>query len=254
MRKNIVAANWKMNKTLTETNDFINRIIRWDGAEHLSEKKNVIIAAPFIYLHELAKIITDIPNLYIAAQNCHHEEKGAYTGEISAQQIQSIGVTHVIVGHSERRQYFGETDKEVLQKIQHALACNLIPIFCCGEPLSQRESDSYKEFIQGQLENSVFQLSAEDFSKIIIAYEPIWAIGTGKTASAEQAQEVHEFIRSSISAKFGTDIAAEIPILYGGSCNSQNALSLFSQTDVDGGLIGGASLKLEEFEQIILSI
>lgn len=254
MRKNIVAANWKMNKTLAEAHDFINGLIRWDGAEHLSEQKNVIIAAPYIYLHELESIIRDIPHVYIAAQNCHHEQKGAYTGEISAEQIQSIGVTHVIVGHSERRQYFGETDKEILQKIQNILFCNMTPVFCCGEPLSERESDTYKEYIRKQLEKTIFQLSAGDVSKIIVAYEPIWAIGTGKTASSEQAQEVHQFIRAVIADKFGTDIAEQIPVLYGGSCNAQNALSLFSQTDVDGGLIGGASLKIKEFEQIILSI
>ncbi len=254
MRKNIVAANWKMNKTDQEANDFIQTFINSDSIHQLNDSKQVIIATPYIYLKDTVQAVKDIPYVFIAAQNCHQEQKGAFTGEISAAQLNSIGVTHVIVGHSERRQYFQETDSQILQKVNNILQLNMTPVFCCGESLEQRESVNYKEFIQSQLNNSVFQLSPEDFSKIIIAYEPIWAIGTGKTATTEQAQEVHQLIRSAIAKKFGINIAQSTTILYGGSCNAQNAGSLFSQPDVDGGLIGGASLVTEEFEKIILSI
>lgn len=254
MRKKIVAANWKMNKTADEADHFIRSFIHSESIHHLNSDKQVIIAAPYIYLQNLTNIVKDIPNVFIAAQNCHQEPKGAFTGEIAAGQLQSIGVTHVITGHSERRQYFNETDEQILQKIKNILANGMTPIFCCGEPLEKRESGEYKAFIQSQLDHSVFELSEEDFSKIIIAYEPIWAIGTGKTASSEQAQEVQVFIRESIAEKFGTNIADNTSILYGGSCNAQNAASLFGRQDVDGGLIGGASLITEEFEKIILAI
>lgn len=255
MRKKIVAANWKMNKTYAEAQDFVDQLTSNSAVlNHLNNEKEVVLATPYLYLASLQEKIEDYPFLHISAQNCHQEVKGAYTGEISAAQIEAIGVEYVIIGHSERREYFGETDEILLQKIQQALQHNLKVIFCCGEPLSIRESGDYKSFILKQLEASIFQLSATELEHIVIAYEPIWAIGTGKTASAEQAQEVHEFIRTSISQQFGTDIAQNITILYGGSCNPKNASSLFAQADVDGGLIGGASLNFNDFEQIILAI
>ncbi|MCO5230210.1 MAG: triose-phosphate isomerase [Chitinophagales bacterium] len=253
MRKNIVAANWKMNKNHPEAIELIQSIINSKIPAHTSTNQQVILATPYLYLREAVFLTQDFQHLYIAAQNCHHEAKGAYTGEISASQLASLGVTHVIIGHSERRMYFNETDEILLQKTQIALQNHLIPIFCCGEPLNIREANNHLEYIQAQLENTVFQLASEAFQKIIIAYEPIWAIGTGKTATVEQAQEVHEYIRTLISNQFGTDIAENTPILYGGSCNAQNASSLFAQKDIDGGLIGGASLIAKDFETIVLS-
>ena len=253
MRKKIIAANWKMNNTAHEVDEFVSQFKESSSLQDLHENKQVIIAAPSIYLQEMIASTKDLPHVYIAAQNCYHEAKGAYTGEISAEQLASIDITHVLVGHSERRQNFNETDEQILQKIQHALSVGITPIFCCGEPLEERTSNQYKEYIQKQLEQSIFQLSKEDCSKIIIAYEPIWAIGTGNTASVEQAQEIHQMIRSLVADKFGTEIAQKVSILYGGSCNPTNASSLFEQSDIDGGLIGGASLQVVDFEKIILA-
>lgn len=253
MRKKIVAANWKMNKTHQEALELFHYLSESETVKNLTEETQIILAAPYLYLSELCYLLSN-PNLYISAQNCHQESSGAYTGEISALQLKSLGVSHVIIGHSERRAYNGETDAIILQKAQQVLLNEMIPIYCCGEPLTERESNNYIEFIQAQLENSIFQLSPEDFSKIIIAYEPIWAIGTGKTATSAQAQDVHFQIRKMIEEQFGTDIAQNTSILYGGSCNAKNAFEIFSQEDVDGGLIGGASLIAKEFEQIIISI
>lgn len=253
MRKKIVAANWKMNKTHQEALELFHHLSESETVKNLPSETQVILAAPYLYLSEFCYLLSN-PQLFISAQNCHQENSGAYTGEISALQLKSLGVSHVIIGHSERRAYFGETDAIVLQKAQQVLLNNMIPIYCCGEPLTDRESDTYIYYIQAQLENSIFQLSPEDFSKIIIAYEPIWAIGTGRTASAEQAQNVHFHIRKMITERFGTNIAQNTSILYGGSCNAKNASELFSQEDVDGGLIGGASLIAKEFEQIIISL
>jgi triosephosphate isomerase len=253
MRKKIVAANWKMNKTHQEALELFHYLSESETVKNLTEETQIILAAPYLYLSELCYLLSN-QNLYISAQNCHQESSGAYTGEISALQLKSLGVSHVIIGHSERRAYNGETDAIILQKAQQVLLNEMIPIYCCGEPLTKRESNTYIEFIQSQLENSIFQLSPEDFSKIIIAYEPIWAIGTGKTATSAQAQDVHFQIRKMIEEQFGTDIAQNTSILYGGSCNAKNAFEIFSQEDVDGGLIGGASLIAKEFEQIIISI
>ncbi|MCO5248718.1 MAG: triose-phosphate isomerase [Chitinophagales bacterium] len=254
MRKRYVIANWKMNKSHDEATKLINEILNKKAIHQLSEDKQVVIATPFIYLQEAVNQTLSTSYFSVAAQNCHQEIHGAYTGEISATQLNSIGVTHVIIGHSERRKYFLETDNVVLQKVQQALAYGLTPIICCGESLEQREDGSYQDFIQSQLENSVFQLDIKDFSKIIIAYEPIWAIGTGKTASAEQAQEVHALIRKSIHKRYDSSTANKTSILYGGSCNAKNAGILFSQKDVDGGLIGGASLVADEFAEIISTL
>ncbi len=254
MRKKIVAANWKMNKNSNEVEEFIRELKKSEALPKLNSETEVIIAAPYIYLQEIVQNLKEIPHVFIAAQNCHQESKGAYTGEISAEQLQSIGVTHVILGHSERRQYFNESDELILQKIKAALNSNLTPVFCCGEPLEVRNANQYKAYIQAQLDQSVFQLDKADFEKIVVAYEPIWAIGTGNTASSEQAQEVHRMIRELIAEKFGTEIAAHTTILYGGSCKPSNASELFGQKDVDGGLIGGASLKVADFEKIIFAI
>lgn len=253
MRKKIVAANWKMNKTHQEALDFFNQLSQSKILKNITESTQVIIAIPYIYISELSNLLSN-PNLFISAQNCHQETAGAFTGEISALQLKSLGTSHVIIGHSERRAYFGETDAIVLQKGKQVLSQEMTPIFCCGEPLNERESNTYIDYIKFQLENSVFQLTPDEFSKIIIAYEPIWAIGTGKTATSDQAQEAHLQIRKMIEQQFGIDIAQNTSILYGGSCNAKNASELFSQQDVDGGLIGGASLVNEDFEQIILSI
>jgi triosephosphate isomerase len=187
----------------------------------------------------------------VAAQNCAAEAKGAFTGEVSAAMVKSTGAGYVILGHSERREYYGETSETLNKKLALVLENGLTPIYCCGEPLAIREAEAQNEFVKKQLEETIFTLSPDDFKKIIIAYEPIWAIGTGKTASSDQAQEIHAFIRSIVAEKFGNEIAQGVSILYGGSCNAKNAKELFANPDVDGGLIGGASLKAEDFIQII---
>ena len=254
MRKQIIAANWKMNKTALEVEAFLKSFIKSNSLKKLSEQVQVILAVPYIFLSKTQKTCEKISYLHVAAQNCHQEYSGAFTGEISAKQLQSIGISFVIIGHSERRQYFAETDEIVLAKVKKAIEYGLTPIVCCGEPLAQRESGDYAPYILAQLTNSIFNLTKEEFSKIIIAYEPIWAIGTGKTATSDQAQEIHALIRKAVADKFGIQIAEELSILYGGSCNPQNAQSLFSQKDVDGGLIGGASLQVDSFEAIINEI
>lgn len=211
----------------------------------------VIVCSPFIHLHSIASLAKDNSNVFVGAQNVHQEEAGAYTGEISAKQARSAGAEYVILGHSERRAYFGESDELLAKKVNGALTHGLSPIFCIGETKEERESGQFFEVIKSQLEKGVFHLSAGDFSKVILAYEPVWAIGTGLTASPEQAQEVHAFIRKEIAAKYGAAVADETSILYGGSCNPKNAPDLFSQTDIDGGLIGGASLKSRDFTDIV---
>jgi triosephosphate isomerase len=246
IRNKIVAGNWKMNKTLNEGIEFIH--VLKQGIPALNHTK-VIVGMPFIHL---ASAGSDLNGKFsIAAQNCHHEAQGAFTGEISASMIQSTGAEYVILGHSERRQYFKETDELILKKVKAALDQGLTPIFCCGEPLDVREDDAHVAYVNEQLENSIFQLSNEEILKIIIAYEPIWAIGTGKTASSAQAQEMHKEIRISLADNFTLAIANNVPILYGGSCSPSNAEELFSQEDVDGGLIGGASLKTSDFLELI---
>jgi triosephosphate isomerase len=245
-RSKIVAGNWKMNKTLNEGIEFIQ--VLKESLPELNHTK-VVVGMPFIHL---ASASTHLNGKFsIAAQNCHHEIQGAFTGEISAAMIQSTGAEYVILGHSERRQYFKETDELILKKLRAALDQGLTPIFCCGEPLDIREDDSHVAYVNEQMENSIFQLSNEEIRKIIIAYEPIWAIGTGKTASSAQAQEMHKEIRISLADNFTLAIANEIHILYGGSCSPSNAKELFSQDDVDGGLIGGASLKTHDFLELI---
>lgn len=249
MRKKIVAGNWKMNTTLEEGVELANQI---NGL--LKGKKvncEVVICVPFTHLTSVNAVIE--PELVkLGAENCSEHEKGAYTGEISAAMVKSTGATHVILGHSERRQYFGENNEQLLAKTKNALANGLTPIFCVGEVLEERENGSYNEVVKGQVE-ALFSLDAEDFGKIIIAYEPVWAIGTGKTATADQAQDMHAHIRKVVEEKYGKEVAENTSVLYGGSCKPGNAKELFAKADVDGGLIGGAALEAESFLGIIES-
>lgn len=248
-RIKIVAGNWKMNKNLNEGNQLVKEILNTNLP--ILEHQKVIFAPPYIHLSELSHLIKDKPGFYLAAQNCHQKDSGSYTGEISAQMLKDLGVDFVILGHSERRQYFGEDETLLAEKTNTALAHGLQVIFCVGESLEIRENNTQEEFVETQIKNSLFHLGKEEFSNIILAYEPIWAIGTGKTASKEQAQEMHAHIRNVIAKKYGNDTAEQLTILYGGSCNPKNAKDLFSQPDVDGGLIGGASLKSADFCAII---
>ncbi|MBB5618986.1 triosephosphate isomerase [Pedobacter cryoconitis] len=248
MRKKIVAGNWKMNTDYAEGISLFSEIVNIVRDEKKGDQL-AIICAPFIHLNSLSKLGGDV--VKIGAQNCHQKESGAFTGEISARMIKSIGCEYVIVGHSERRQYFAESDALLADKTNIALANQLTPIFCIGETLDERNNGNFFEILKGQLENGLFHLSPEDFTKVVIAYEPVWAIGTGLTATAEQAQEVHEFIRAEVAGKYGEDAAEETSILYGGSCTPKNAPELFAQKDIDGGLIGGASLKSRDFADIV---
>jgi triosephosphate isomerase (TIM) len=248
-RKRIVAGNWKMNLSYLEGRDLAMEI----SARISPSDTLVVLAPPFIHLNNIGNIIYGIANLSLGAQNCHWAEHGAYTGEVSARMLASVAVSHVIIGHSERRQYFGETDEQLARKTDAALMHGLSPIFCCGELLEAREAGQQESVVAAQLENALFHLRDEDIKKVVIAYEPVWAIGTGKTASPDQAQEMHAFIRSLLSKQYGEATAQQISILYGGSCNPANAREIFSQPDVDGGLIGGASLKAEDFMAIVSS-
>ena len=237
-----------MNKTLQEGLELAK------GLEAALKGKNhtcgVVIGTPFIHLANLPAAI-DTQKIAVAAQNCADKESGAYTGEVSAAMVKSTGAEYVILGHSERRTYYGETYPVLKEKVLLALKHDLKPIFCIGEIKEEREANKQNEVVKAQLEGSVFNLSPEEFSKIVIAYEPVWAIGTGLVATPEQAQEIHAYIRGLIAAKYGKEIAGNTTILYGGSCNAQNAKGLFENPDIDGGLIGGASLKIEDFVGII---
>ena len=246
-RLKIVAGNWKMNKTFQDALIIVNDI----KAKTLAEDVKVIIAAPSVFSEVIARLLDGNAQIHAAAQNCHHEESGAFTGEISASMLQSIGVQYVIVGHSERREYFKETSPMLTKKVDLLLAKKMTPIYCCGESLRVREKSGQVRFVLKQIKDEIFHLSHEDFQKIVIAYEPIWAIGTGLTASPEQAQEMHKAIRKGIQKKYGKVVAESISILYGGSMNAANAKTLLAQPDVDGGLIGGASLKADDFATII---
>jgi len=252
MRKQIAAANWKMNLTYKQGKELLEEIMNKQIV--LDPHKKAIFAIPFPYLRMARKKVKERENYEIAAQNCHHLKSGAYTGEVSAEMIHSMGVGYVVIGHSERRAYFNETDALLAEKVNIAIDHHLIPIFCCGESLPIRESGKENEFVAGQLKNSLFHLSAEQIQKVVIAYEPIWAIGTGKTASSQQAQEMHAWLRSVIAKQYGEPVADSISILYGGSVKGSNAVEIFSQPDVDGGLVGGASLNGEEFATIIRAL
>jgi triosephosphate isomerase (TIM) len=246
MRKKIVAGNWKMNKTLQEGVELartINRQVEDNGTI-------AVLCTPFIHLTEVSKVITK-DSLYLGAQNCASESSGAFTGEVSVDMIRSTGSDYVIIGHSERRSYYHEDDILLNKKVKLALAGELIPIFCCGEVLAERQSGKHMQVVRNQIEKGLFDLSVEDFSKVVIAYEPVWAIGTGVNATSEQAQEMHKAIRDLIAEKFGNHAAENISILYGGSCKPSNAKELFANPDVDGGLIGGASLNAADFMGIV---
>lgn len=253
MRKKIVAGNWKMNQDLEGGKALFTEIVN-SAKQEISGEQLVVVCPPYILLSELASSVKDSSNVFVGSQNCHQKDSGAYTGEISAAMVKSTGAEYVILGHSERRQYFGENEELLAQKVDAALKNGLKPIFCIGETLEERNGNRYFEVIKTQLEGGLFHLSAEQFSNIVLAYEPVWAIGTGLTASPEQAQEIHAFIRAELSKKFGQEAADNATILYGGSCNPQNAASLFSQQDIDGGLIGGASLKAGDFLAIIKAL
>jgi len=248
MRKKIVAGNWKMNTDYSEGISLFSEIVNIVRDEKKGDQI-AVICAPFIHLNSLAKLGGD--TVKIGAQNCNQNESGAYTGETSAKMIKSVGCEYVIIGHSERRQYFAESDALLAEKTKIALANNLIPLFCIGETLDERNNGNFFEILKGQLENGLFGFEESDFAKVVIAYEPVWAIGTGLTATSAQAQEVHEFIRAAIADKYGDAVAEETSILYGGSCNPKNAAELFAQKDIDGGLIGGASLKSRDFADIV---
>ncbi len=250
MRKNIVAGNWKMNMDYEQGVSLFSEIVNMVKDE-VRGNQEVVVCSPFIHLPALAKLSAPVANVAIGAQNIHQAESGAFTGEISASQVKSTGASYVILGHSERRAYFGETDELLAEKVDAALKHDLKPIFCIGETKEERESGSFFDIIKTQLSKGLFHLSPEQFKSVVLAYEPVWAIGTGLTASPEQAQEVHAFIRKTVAEKYGDAVADDTTILYGGSANPSNAQSLFSQPDIDGGLIGGASLKSRDFLQII---
>ena len=248
MRKKIVAGNWKMNETLQEGIALAKEI----NEALTADKPNcdVVICTPFIHPASVAPVLNQ-GVVALGAENCADKEKGAYTGEVSAAMVKSTGAQYVILGHSERRQYYGETAEILKEKVKMALANGLKIIFCCGETLEEREANKQNEVVKAELDGSVFNLTAEEWKNIVLAYEPIWAIGTGKTATSEQAEEMLAYIRSIVAEKYGNEVAEETTILYGGSCNPGNAAELFAKPNIDGGLIGGASLKCADFKGII---
>ncbi len=235
-----------MNNTLEEGITLASEIVNM-VADELTDDVKMILCTPFIHLSSVSTIIGAAEKVSLGAQNCNDNEKGAYTGEISVSMLNSVGVEFVILGHSERREYYGESNEFLAKKVNTVLGAGLTPIFCCGESLGIREAGDHFDYVTNQLTESLFHLSAEEFGKLVIAYEPIWAIGTGVTASKEQAQEMHEKLRAHIAEKYGDEVAESVSILYGGSCNPKNAPELFAQKDIDGGLIGGASLKSRDF-------
>ena len=249
MRKKIVAGNWKCNTTVPSGVELAEAVMK-TVAENGDPEVQVVVCPPFVHL---TKVVESVDNrrVQVGAQNCGAKAKGAFTGEVSAEMVKSTGAAFVILGHSERREYYGETSATLNKKLFQVFAQGLTPIYCCGEPLSVREAGTQNDYVKKQLEETIFQLSDADFRKVVIAYEPIWAIGTGKTATSAQAQEMHAFIRNAVAEQFGTETAEETTILYGGSCKSSNARELFANPDVDGGLIGGASLDPADFLGII---
>ncbi len=246
MRKKIVAGNWKMNKNLQEGIELAKAV----NGQVSGNDAIVVLCTPFIHLSEVNKVISK-EALFLGAQNCASEASGAFTGEVSAEMIKSTGADYVIIGHSERRAYYKEDNQTLSKKVKLALANNLIPIFCCGEVLEERNAGNHIDVVKQQISEGIFSLSTEDFSRIVIAYEPVWAIGTGVVATPGQAQEMHKVIRDLITARYGNHVADNMSILYGGSCKPSNASELFANPDVDGGLIGGASLKADDFMGIV---
>lgn len=247
MRKNIVAGNWKMNTVLEEGVELASQVN--DKVKEMKRNCDVIVCVPFTHLTSVNAVI-EPEYVALGAENCSEHEKGAYTGEVSAAMVRSTGASYVIIGHSERRQYFGENNEQLLAKTRQALANGLRPIFCVGEVLEEREQGIFNDVVTGQVE-ALFELTPEEFGKIVVAYEPVWAIGTGKTATADQAQDMHAHIRKVIAEKYGQELADDTSILYGGSCKPTNAREIFSKPDVDGGLIGGAALDADSFIGII---
>lgn len=252
MRRQIAAANWKMNMTFQQAEKLLDDILR--EKIRLEAHQLVLFAVPFPYLLLTRSEVADETNYYAAAQNCSNKKSGAYTGEVSAEMLRSVGIMYCVVGHSERREYFNESNQVLAEKVDLCLQYNILPVFCCGEPLAIREAGTQNAYVAQQLKESLFHLSAEKIREIIIAYEPIWAIGTGKTATTEQAQEMHAYLRSVLATQYGKEVADNIPILYGGSVKASNAKELFDCPDVDGGLVGGASLVASDFVQIIRSL
>lgn len=252
MRKQIAAANWKMNLTLQQAEALMDELMA--TPHELKENQEAVFGVPFPYLTHIKNKLAGKKNCFVAAQNCYDKKSGAYTGETSAEMLKSIAVDYVILGHSERREYFNETNAMLAAKVDICFANGLKPIFCCGEPLVIREAGTQNSFVETQLKESLFHLTAEQLTGFVIAYEPIWAIGTGKTASNEQAQEMHAHIRSVLANQYGAAVAASISILYGGSVKAGNAKEIFAQPDVDGGLVGGASLIAADFAAIVNSL
>lgn len=249
MRKQIAAANWKMNLTLQQGETLLDTILATPHS--LTNNQQAVFAVPFPYLAMAQQKLAGKTNVFVAAQNCYSKKNGAYTGETSVEMLQSLGIHYVVLGHSERREYFNESNQLLAEKVNICLEYKMQPIFCCGEPLSIREANTQNAYVAKQLEESLYHLTAEQLQQIVIAYEPIWAIGTGKTASSAQAQEMHAFIRAQLATKYGAAVADTISILYGGSVKAANAVEIFGQADVDGGLVGGASLIADEFVAII---
>ena len=252
MRRQIAAANWKMNLTYPQGTVLLQTLVSAEIS--LKENHAAVFAVPFPYLEMAIDTVHHKNNFAISAQNCSDKKSGAFTGEVSAEMLKSLGLTYCLVGHSERREYFGETNQVVAEKVNICLANGITPIFCCGEALSERESGSQNQFVELQLQESLSHLTPEQLSQIVIAYEPIWAIGTGKTASTEQAQEMHAHIRRVLKIKYGNPISDQVSILYGGSVKAANAKEIFGSKDVDGGLVGGASLIAAEFIEIIKAL
>ena len=252
MRKQIAAANWKMNLSWQKGEALLDAILAKDY--QLTANRIAVFAVPFPYLHLAQQKLGGRQNVFVAAQNCSNKKSGAYTGEVSVEMLQSLNIPFCIIGHSERREYFNETNQQLAEKTDLLLEQNIIPIFCCGEPLQIREASTQNAYVAKQLEESLYHLAPEQVQKVVIAYEPIWAIGTGKTASKEQAEEMHAFIRGQLAQKYGQQVADAIPILYGGSVKANNAKEIFAEPDVDGGLVGGASLIADEFAVIINSL
>ncbi|HEY0678267.1 MAG TPA: triose-phosphate isomerase [Chitinophagaceae bacterium] len=252
MRKQIAAANWKMNNTYQQAETLLSDILKANIS--LAPHHQVMFAVPFPYLIMANSEVAEEYNYFTAAQNCYHKKSGAYTGEVSAEMLNSIGIQYCIIGHSERREYFSESNQVLAEKIDRCLETGITPVFCCGEALSVRETGKQNSYVETQLRESLFHLTAEQVKSIIIAYEPIWAIGTGKTASSKQAQEMHAHLRSVLEKQYGAEVSNEISILYGGSVKANNAQELFACPDVDGGLVGGASLVAADFIEIIRAL
>ncbi|NBP67403.1 MAG: triose-phosphate isomerase [Cytophagia bacterium] len=250
MRNKIVAGNWKMNKTFQEAKTLTSELLGMINDEVQGNVK-VVLCVPFPYIDAVHQLLGKHQRVSVGAQNCSEQSAGAFTGEVAAPMLKSMDIPYVIIGHSERRQYFGESGALLAKKVDIALANNLTPIYCCGEQLEVRERNEHEALVRKQVEESLFHLAAEALQKVVIAYEPVWAIGTGKTASSQQAQDMHAVIRQHIAGKYGKTVADTITILYGGSVNAANASELFACPDVDGGLVGGASLKSREFTDIV---